>query len=147
MAEEQKETKEMRLKPNKTRKTYAMPGVTENSVIIKMMGSHVRVNFRDGFNDGGRIAPATFTTDNPIVQIAIENSDYYKLGKIVVHRVIEEAQQTDDAPSAEFPSVKTDQAARVMLMRRYNVPIGRLQDRGSILAAAKEVGVSFPNLQ
>ena len=56
--------------------------MVEWSTLIPTGGSNLRVDFTNGSVSSRGIDPATFTTDAPGVQAAIENSPKYKSGKI-----------------------------------------------------------------
>lgn len=54
----------------------------ECQVVIKMGRSQMKVQFTDGSATGYGMNPAMYTTDNLMVQRAIENSDHFKRGRI-----------------------------------------------------------------
>lgn len=64
------------------RNIYGVYGMVEWSTLIPTGGSNLRVDFTNGSINSRGIDPATFTTDVPGVQAAIENSPKYKSGKI-----------------------------------------------------------------
>jgi len=68
---------------------YGVSGMLEYQALIKVGSARLKVAFTNGSsNEAGR-SPATYTTSNPIVQLAIENSKEYKCGFIrKVHEAI-----------------------------------------------------------
>lgn len=73
---------------NKTKTTYGVYNLIEWHALLRMGKATVRVNFTGGSITTQGVTPATFTTEDPIVQFAIEKSPEFKSGKIkVVNRV------------------------------------------------------------
>lgn len=66
----------------KKRITYGVTGMMEYQAVIKIGRSQMKVLFTDGSATGYGMNPAMYTTDNLIVQKAIENSDQFKRGRI-----------------------------------------------------------------
>lgn len=64
------------------KKKYAIYGMIEQSCVFPMGTGHIRVDFRHGSLTTAGIVPATFTTPNPVIQQAIENSPKFKAGII-----------------------------------------------------------------
>lgn len=67
---------------------YGVPGMLEYQALINVGGAKMKIPFTNGSsNEAGR-TPATFSTSNPIVQLAIENCKEFKSGLIhIVHSV------------------------------------------------------------
>ncbi len=61
----------------------------EYQAVIKVGRNNMKVNFSDGSVSAMGVNPATFTTENFMVQHAIENSSDYKRGRIKTVNVIE----------------------------------------------------------
>lgn len=61
----------------------------EYQTVVKIGHSRVKVHFADGTVSAMGVNPATFTTDNIMVQIAIEGSAEYKRGLIKRLKVVE----------------------------------------------------------
>lgn len=57
--------------------------------LIRCGKATVTVHFSGGSLTGYGVTPAEFTTENPITQAIIENSDYFKKGKIFLMREVE----------------------------------------------------------
>lgn len=73
----------------KKRITYGVSGMMEYQAVIKVGKSNMKVLFTDGSVSAMGVNPATFTTENFIVQHAIENSSDFKRGLIKVLNTIE----------------------------------------------------------
>lgn len=64
------------------KKTYAIFHLTEKHTVFYLGKTKVHVSFTGGIVTKKGVTPATFTTDDPIVQLAIENSEDFKKGAI-----------------------------------------------------------------
>ena len=74
---------------NAKKKTYGVQGYMEWQALIRCGKATVTVHFSGGSLTGYGVTPAEFTTENPMTQAIIENSDYFKKGKIFLMREIE----------------------------------------------------------
>lgn len=74
---------------NTKKKTYGVQGYMEWQALIRCGKATVTVHFSGGSLTGYGVTPAEFTTENPMTQAIIENSDYFKKGKIILMREIE----------------------------------------------------------
>lgn len=95
----------------KKKKTYGVSGMMEYQAVIKIGRSTMKVLFTDGSMNAMGMNPATYTTENLMVQNAIENSDQFKRGRIKVVSVIdldEEVQIMHNAVK-EVKEVKADE--------------------------------------
>lgn len=73
---------------NKTKTTYGVYNLVEWHAVLRMGKAYVKVPFTGGSITTQGVTPATFTTEDPIIQFAIERSPEYVNGKIkVVRRV------------------------------------------------------------
>lgn len=70
----------------KTRTTYAVYNLIEWQALLKMGKGTVKVPFSGGSMTTQGVTPATHTTEDPIIQFAIERSPEFKSGKIKVIR-------------------------------------------------------------
>lgn len=68
------------------RKTYAVNGIMEWVALINAGKAQMKVHFSGGSLTGYGVTPATFTTEDPMKQAIIENSHYFKSGKIYLSR-------------------------------------------------------------
>ena len=69
--------------------TYGVDGMMEFQAVIKVGKAHLKVEFTGGSFSSMSRRPATYTTDNFMVQNAIENSSEYKRGLIRKIRAID----------------------------------------------------------
>lgn len=75
-----------------TRKTYGVNGLMEWQANIKAGKTTFKIPFTGGAMTAWGVTPAEYTTDNPIIQHAIEASSFFTSGRIVVLRTKELAQ-------------------------------------------------------
>ena len=66
----------------KTKNTYGVYNIIEWHAIIKAGKATIKVPFSGGAMTTQGVTPATFTTTNPVVQLAIERSAAFASGKI-----------------------------------------------------------------
>ncbi len=72
----------------KTRTTYGVYNLIEWYALLRMGKATVKVPFIGGSITTQGVTPATYTTEDPVIQLAIERSPEYRNGKIkVVRRV------------------------------------------------------------
>ena len=71
------------------KKTYGVQGYMEWQALIRCGKATLTVHFSGGSLTGYGVTPAEFTTENPMTQAIIENSDYFKKGKIFLMREVE----------------------------------------------------------
>lgn len=71
----------------RAKKTYAVYHLTEKHTVFRLGKTKVKVSFTGGVVTKQGVKPATFTTDDPVVQMAIEKSDDFRKGnvKIIAH--------------------------------------------------------------
>ena len=134
--------------------TYEIHGQIERNSYFRIGKALVRIDFTGGAINSTGIYPAQYSTDNPLFQRAIENSDAFRCGEIKRGRV--EVLENDENTAAVTDetqaqcNVVTDvtnmQQARAFLMAEpYNCPLSQLQNKSSIKSVAKANSVSFPN--
>lgn len=133
--------------------TYEIHGQIERNSYFRIGKALVRIGFTGGAINSTGVYPAHYTTDNPLFQSAIENSDAFCCGEIKRGRVevlddSKPAVMPDEQVSNDVvvPEVSNMQQARAFLMAApYNCPLSQLQNKLSIKSAAKANAVSFPN--
>lgn len=159
---------------NLFRKTYEIYGMVEKSCVFKIGSGFIRADFKQGSLATSGVIPASFTTEDRVVQCAIEASDKYKSGVVKIGKMIKIGELPDaekkDAPpmvpatgpegkggcegegegkptgSIDYPDVTTGQAARAILsVEPYSVSVARLQRNDEIKVVALGLGVSFSN--
>lgn len=73
----------------KKRITYGVSGMMEYQSIIHFGKNTLKVTFTGGSMNAIGVTPATFTTNNFLIQQAIENSNEYKRGHIRIIKTID----------------------------------------------------------
>lgn len=138
----------------KKRITYEIHGQIERNSYFRIGKALVRIDFTGGAINSTGVYPAQYSTDNPLFQRAIENSDAYRCGEIKRGMVevigAEDVSQDSVTGTAAacnvVPEVTNMQQARTFLMAEpYNCPLSQLQNKNSIKSVAKANSVSFPN--
>lgn len=81
--------------------TYGAPRLVDWVAQIKVGAASVRVHFTGGALTSYGVTPAEFTTSNPFIQKVIENSSYFKEGRIIVQRRATIEEPKKPAPKAQ----------------------------------------------
>lgn len=132
--------------------TYEIHGQIERNSYFRIGKALVRIDFTGGAINSTGISPAQYTTDNPLFQRAIENSEAFRCGEIKRGRV--DVVTADAAPEGEVPDAEQNvapevtnlQQARTFLMAEpYNCQLAQLQNKSAVKGVAQAMGVSFPN--
>jgi hypothetical protein len=145
------------------KKKYGIRNASECVLRLPVGSGMIVCNFTNGNLQSREEIPASYTTDNPIIQHVIENCDRFKGGKIFLMAEYEEAPKAYDAPKAEpekpkkakkaekkpriVESVTTFGEAVTFLMTEDGVKMGDLKDEESCIRIAEEIGITFPNLK
>lgn len=90
---------------------YGVAGMLDYQALIKVGSAKMKISFTNGSsNEAGR-TPATFSTDNPIIQLAIENSKEFKSGLITKIHVV----NTDEDVyiESEHVALQEDEAVNI----------------------------------
>lgn len=74
------------------KRTYGAPRLVDWVAQIKAGAATVRVHFTGGALTSYGVTPAEYTTDSPFIQKVIEQSKYYKEGRIILLRKTEIAE-------------------------------------------------------
>ena len=134
--------------------TYEIHGQIERNSYFRIGKALVRIDFTGGAINSTGIYPAQYTTDNPLFQRAIENSDAFRCGEIKRGRVEVIDDGGESTVAVTEPEAKCDvaadftnmQQARAYLMAEpYNCSLSQLQNKNAIKSVAKANSVSFPN--
>ena len=88
----------------KTKSTYGVYNLVEWQALLKMGQATVKVPFTGGSITSHGVTPATFTTDDPIAQFAIEHSPEFSSGKI---KLIRRTTLSGDVPIERNPPKHT----------------------------------------
>ena len=142
-----------------------MKGVSECVFRAPVGKATVICTFTDGNLQSREPIPATFTTENPIVQAVIESCELYASKKIFLMASYgEEAPVVETPKAVETPKptktkkadskkgrvmeeVKTFGDAVTVLMKEGDIAASDLTDITSVVRKASELGISFPNLK
>lgn len=83
--------------------TYGAPRLVDWVAQIKVGAASVRVHFTGGALTSYGVTPAEYTTANPFIQRVIENSSYFKEGRIILLRrtTVEEPKKPAPKPKAQ----------------------------------------------
>lgn len=138
----------------KKRITYEIHGQIERNSYFRIGKALMRIEFTGGAINSTGVYPAQYTTDNPLFQRAIENSEAFRNGEIKRGRVDiigdSEPETKDDNGGNDALSVVSEvtnmQQARAYLMAApYNCALSELQNKNAVKSMAQSKGVSFPN--
>lgn len=154
----------------KKRVTYGVSGMMEYQAVIKIGKATMKVPFSEGSMTAMGVNPAKFTTDNYVVQHAIEQSGDFKRGRIHIVSVIEldediriegradvctTSQVGEDAQASEVVASETTEAAkeavhfgcsddaRDYLEETFGVTRAKLRTRADILQYGQANGVEI----
>lgn len=137
-----------------TIKTYGeMSGMMEWHPIIHAGRTKFQPTFAGGGNSAFGISPAKYTTDDPFRQFIIEQSDFFKKGRIEIlytseqgeDEVSEDTAEEAQSVTAELKPMEfaaTSDAANY-LHETFNVAKTRLRSRDSIVNVGKENGLAI----
>lgn len=93
----------------KRRIIYGVAGMLDYQALIKVGSAKMKISFTNGSsNEAGR-TPATFSTDNLIIQLAIENSKEFKAG--LIRKVHEVTTDEDVYIESEHVALQGDEIA------------------------------------
>lgn len=144
------------------KKKYGIKGTSECVIRLSIGKANIVCNFTNGNLQSREPIPASYTTDNPIVQYAIESCQRFQSGKIFIMAEYkgQEENVTTPAPKAEKKTrAKAEKKARIMesvtthgeavtaLMTEDGVSRSDLGSIEGCLRQAEAVGISFPNLK
>ena len=137
----------------KKRITYEIHGQIERNSYFRIGKALVRIEFTGGAINSTGVYPAQYTTDNPLFQRAIENSDAFRNGEIKrgrvevcsgnEHSAVDDVDRNADNVVSEVTNMQ--QARSILMAAPYNCTISELQNKSAVREAARAKGVSFPN--
>jgi hypothetical protein len=138
---------------NTHRKTYGVDGLIDWHVELKAGKARMVVDFSGGGLTSFGATPAQFTTENILYQHIIENSEYYKRGKIRLMRSTSLTKKEEKAEPVKpqkrelvrVETVKNCSDARNWLRDNKNISLGA-KTKQEILDIAAANGVEFPNI-
>lgn len=139
----------------KKRITYEIHGQIERNSYFRIGKALMRIEFTGGAINSTGVYPAQYTTDNPLFQRAIENSEAFRNGEIKRGRVDiigdREPETKDkngggnDALSVVSEVTNMQQARAYLMAAPYNCALSELQNKNAVKSMAQSKGVSFPN--
>ena len=95
------------------KKRYEVRGMMEWHPVLRAGRGRVKVSFTGGHLAEGCVTPASFTTSDAVVQRVIENSQYFRTGRIRLG-----SQQADDEP----PETPHKKGAPGKLVKKAEAP-------------------------
>lgn len=112
---------------------------------IKAGKATVSVHFSGGYPTTNGHTPAEFTTENEVIQAAIEHSDYYRRGRIKLLKEYKSAPTPDQCPERPEPAVNSIKAsdspvATTLERETVMVEVSGLADAVSYLKANYGIG-------
>ena len=139
----------------KKRITYEIHGQIERNSYFRIGKALMRIEFTGGALNSTGVYPAQYTTDNPLFQRAIENSEAFRNGEIKRGRVDiigDSNPETkdnngggNDALSVVSEVTNMQQARAYLMAAPYNCALSELQNKNAVKSMAQSKGVSFPN--
>lgn len=88
----------------KRKTTYGVYGLIEWGARIPFGKGCVQISFSGGSKTPNGIIPATYTTDNPVIQLAIEQSPDFRAGKSAVSAPSPSPRRSASTPIPPPPS-------------------------------------------
>lgn len=139
-----------------TLKTYQIKNISSAVIAFRLGKAKFRCTFDKGVLNVPNPRPATFSTDNPIVQAAIEKSPLYGK-KVTLLSSFERNRPVAAGKAVAMENASPEKDTRVYeditefgeainVLRGLGVPARKLKTEESIIRAAEEMGVWFPNV-
>lgn len=140
-----------------TQKTYGIGNLMDWKAAISAGQAKVIVHFTGGAITAYGVTPAEFTTSNAFVQRVIEQSSYFREGRIKLLRSheIEEPAIKTKVKNNETSGKRTDPEkvkvtciddAVAYLNENFGIAVSKLRSKVAVIAAAKEKGIEFVGL-
>lgn len=138
----------------KKRITYEIHGQIERNSYFRIGKALMRIEFTGGAINSTGVYPAQYTTDNPLFQRAIENSEAFRNGEIKRGRVdiigdsnpeTKDDNGGNDAVSVVSEVTNMQQARAYLMAAPYNCALSELQNKNAVKSMAQSKGVSFSN--
>lgn len=145
------------------KKKYGIKDTSECVIRLTIGKANIVCNFTNGNLQSREPIPASYTTDNPIIQYALESCQRFQRGKIFIMAEYGSDEKVTETPATKPEpkkvKAKAERKARVMenvtthgeavtaLMMEDGVNRSDLGDIEGCIRQAKEVGISFPNLK
>ena len=133
----------------KALKVYGVNGLMEWHCQIATGGATFHFEFVDGIMTAHGSTPAKFKTDNILFQSIIENSNYFKNGRIkLLKTIVLEADEPKEVVKDEVKKINVSclEDAKQILCDEYGVDALSLTGKRSIVNAAKERKIEFEGI-
>lgn len=134
----------------KSKKVYGVSGLMEWQCLIVSGGVRYHFPFTEGAMTAFGVTPAKYTTVNPIYQNVIENSEWFKRGRIKLLKTIpleeEVKNETPEPVQAKVVNVPSLDDARQYLIDNCGVDAIKLTGKRSIVNTAKEHNIIFEGI-
>lgn len=130
----------------KATKIYGVKGLMEWQCVIMSGGVRFHFAFTEGTITGYGVTPAKYRTSNPILQNVIENSEYFKSGKIhLVKTILLEKAPEVATPQDDFKKVDISclEDAKDYLAENFGVSRLKLKSKQAIVNQAAEYKIEF----
>lgn len=127
-------------------KKYGTVGLMEWVAVIKAGKSKFSFHFSGGTLTGYGVTPAIFETDNELYQQVIEDSDFFKRGKIqllATEGSEAESAATESTGALETVNMPTVKDARQFLIDGYKVEASKLLRKDDVVRYGRSKGIEF----
>lgn len=136
-------------------KVYGIHGLYEWKPVIKVGHATFSPHFEGGTIDKNGVTPARYTSTNKVEQTIIENSSYYKSGRIFLmcesgeddepstksNKETESAEKVSENQNLQPMSFASVNDAVAFMMENYGYMRSQLPSKRSIQDAGKEQGL------
>ncbi len=127
------------------RKTYGVSGLTDWTTQIKAGKATVSVHFSGGALTAYGVTPATYSTANPFFQTVIEDSEYFKNGRIMLLGQTEvagepkpKARKDNAEPAAPVSEVSDAEPAGLSQEEAAGLKVVEVSDKNEAIAWLKD---------
>lgn len=120
--------------------TYGVVGLIDWKAKIPVGRARISVHFTGGALTKYGVTPAEFTTANPMMQRIIEDSAYYRSGRITVLRTVGEADVIKQLKTIEVACIED---AIDYMREHYNVPAVKIRNMQSLQNVASKYQITF----
>ena len=126
------------------KKTYGAHGMIEWHPVIRVGKAAFHFEFTGGALNAYGVTPAEYTTSDKVLQHVIENSEYFKQGRIKLIRKVEVAEKKEEKPVEKIATgreVDSIEEAKRVMMEEYNIDWKKLRKKDDVKAMAEQIGL------
>lgn len=123
------------------KKTYGAHGMIEWHPVIKAGKVDFHFEFSGGALNAYGVTPAEFTTSDKVLQHVIEQSAYFKQGRIKLLRKMEIAEAKPIAKVAEGREVNGYEEAKRVMKDEYGIDWKQLRTQEQVKKMAEQIGL------